>query len=123
MADIGHNNPDVSIDYVDLRALLDEVGNTAKAVTEANGRHRSKIKEILEDREWNKTAFGDLRKIDNMSETARADYLRTFVPLLEVMREAKWDAEGEDLLSGLGDDDESEDNELDMEDPDMDADE
>lgn len=101
MAEIGHNNPDTTISYADLRAILDDVDSTGKAVTEANGTHRSNIKTILEDREWNKTAFADIRKIDNMSETKRADYLRTLQPLLQIMLDAKWTGELDDLLSQL----------------------
>lgn len=99
MTEIGHNNPDTTITYADLRAILDDVASTGREVTEANGSHRSNIKSILEDREWNKTAFADIRKIDNMSETKRADYLRTMQPLLEIMLEAKWSRELKDLLS------------------------
>lgn len=101
MADIGHNNPDTTISYADLREILDGVNSTGKEVTEANGAHRSGIKQILEDREWNKTAFADIRKIDNMSETKRADYLRTLQPLLQIMLDAKWSSELDDLLSQL----------------------
>ena len=101
MSEIGHNNPDTTITYADLRSILDEVSSTGKEVTEANGAHRSGIKQILEDREWNKTAFADIRKIDNMSETKRADYLRTLQPLLQIMLDAKWAGELDDLLSQL----------------------
>lgn len=99
-AGIGHNS-DIDISYDDLKSLLDEAAQTAKAVNEANGAHRSKLKEIIEDQEWNKNAFADIRKIANMSETKRADFLRTFIPLLDVMRDAVWDNELSDLLDGM----------------------
>lgn len=97
---VGHNS-EIEISYDDLKSLLDETAQTAKAINEANGAHRSKLKEIIEDQEWNKTAFGDIRKIANMSETKRADFLRTFIPLLDVMRDAVWDNELSDLLDGV----------------------
>ncbi|MAI35056.1 MAG: hypothetical protein CMM07_25740 [Rhodopirellula sp.] len=87
----------------DLMRRLDDYFSELKdlklEVNETNGRLRSRIKAILQTEDWHKGAFADLRKIDNMSQTGRADYLRTFVPGFMAFFKLAWEAEMGDLLS------------------------
>lgn len=84
-----------------LKGYLSELKNMLLSVNEENGKLRSRIKAILTKEDWHKGAFGDIRKIEKMSKTARADYLRTFKPLFDIMYEAEWKQEIGDLLSEL----------------------
>lgn len=99
-AGIGHN---ISISHEELREILDGTKDTQRAVSEANGKHRQGIKTVIEERDWHAKAFGDIRKIDAMSETERADYLRTFKPLFAAMMDAEWEEQLQDLLSDVDD--------------------
>lgn len=90
------------INYDDLNNDIDELSGMAKAVSEANGALRSRLNTILETRGYNKKALAIMRQIDGMSETGRADFLRTFEPMLEAMLECKWRAAMADMLEGLG---------------------
>lgn len=102
---IGHNSK-VEISFVELKTILTDLEDTQQTITEATGRHRQKIKEILEDQKWNKSALATIRKINGQSETERADFLRTFDALYRVMMEAVWMGELDDLLSDMESDDE-----------------
>lgn len=97
MADgnIGDNS---AFDYDDLQRLLDELAGKQTAISEATGSLRSRLKEIIESREWHKGALSMVRKIDAMSETARADFLRTFEPMFDVMVSKKWRDDMSDLF-------------------------
>lgn len=101
----GHNS-DISIEFDDLVTLLEEMDDKKKAVDEATGKLRSKLKEILDDQEWHKGGLAHIRKIHSMSETERADFLRTFKPLFSVMLENQWNSELQDMLDGLGNEEE-----------------
>jgi len=84
-------------DLSKLDADIQRVHKSAKPIQERTGEHRERIKQILDQRGYHKGAFGDLVKIDRMSETKRADFLRTFVPAFNIMAE-KWGADVIDLL-------------------------
>lgn len=99
-ADIGDNS-DIEIGYDDLQAILDRLADKKDAVSEATGRLRSEIKEVIETRGFHKGALAVIRKIEDMSETARADFLRTFDPLFEVMYLGKWKEESANLLDQM----------------------
>lgn len=98
--DLGHNSR-ITVDIDDLTAILSTLDNTQQSITEATGRHRAKIKEILEEQAWNKGALATIRKIHAMSPTARADFIRTFDPLFKCMMTAIWDDELDDMLADL----------------------
>jgi len=100
MSDQGHNS-NVELDIDELLSFLNELDDKKLTVNEANGTLRSRIKEILGERDWNKGAFADIRKIHAMSETARADYLRTFSVLFDGMMSEFWETEMRDLLDQL----------------------
>lgn len=92
------NNFNLDVDAGELDGILDELAGMQLSVTEANGSLRARIKEVLESRGWHKTALSMVRQIEDMSETKRADFLRTFEPMFEAMLETKWRAEQRDIL-------------------------
>lgn len=104
MAEAGHNS-EIDIDAGELQQLLDELESKQKAVSEANGTLRARIKEILDDTGWHKGALATIRSIANMSETKRADFLRTFEPMFDALMEAGWRQEMRDMLDAEGEDD------------------
>ena len=99
-AEMGDNS-NIDIDYEDLEQILINLADKAKSVSEANGSLRTAIKGVLDEHGWHKKALGDIRAIERMSETSRADYLRTFEPMFDAMMEHKWRAEQENLLDEL----------------------
>jgi hypothetical protein len=92
----GHN---VDVGYTDLREILDDLESRKEDVSAATGRLRAALKEIIEDREWHKGALAAIRKIHEMPESSRIDFLRTFDALYQCMKAGRWDAEMKDLLS------------------------
>lgn len=104
MADGG--NPDLrnstggeNTDSEYVQKFLDELANKERAVSEATGSLRSRIGQILKEEAYNKAAFAQIRTIDKMSDTSRADFLRTFYPMFVAMYEDKWRIAAEDMLS------------------------
>lgn len=93
------DNSNIDVDYSDLETFLKDMQNKAKAVSEANGSLRSHLKSVLDDTGWHKTAAATIRQIDNMSETARADFLRSFEPMFDIMLSKKWRDEAMDIFS------------------------
>ena len=53
MSDQGHNS-NVELDIDELLSFLNELDDKKLTVNEANGTLRSRIKEILGERDWNK---------------------------------------------------------------------
>lgn len=90
------------VDAEELSQILDDLAGGQKAISEATNALRAKLKQVLDDKGWNKVALGMIRSIDAKSETARADLLRTFVPMFEVMMDAKWRDEMHDLVDDAG---------------------
>jgi hypothetical protein len=97
MSEAGHNS-EIGIDIDDLLGVLTELSDKAKGVSESNGKLRASLKSIIEERGWNNKGLAIIRQIDAMSETSRADFLRTFKPMFNAMLEAAWQKEMEDLL-------------------------
>ncbi|WP_306150676.1 hypothetical protein [Roseovarius sp. MMSF_3281] len=106
MADGGnaHKNSADNVDYEELQSFLDELGDKQHSVSEATGSLRSRIKGIIDEKGWNNAALATIRTIENKSETARADFMRTFLPMFEAMLEHKWREEMHDMLDGVGED-------------------
>jgi len=94
------SNSKIDVDPDALMEILKELDDKKQSVTEANGRLRSRIKAVIEETGWHNGALATIRQIEAMSETSRADFLRTFIPMLGVMREHKWADEMEDLFGG-----------------------
>lgn len=92
--------------YQETQRFIDELANKQKTISEATGALRSRLKEILEQTEHHKGAFAMIRKIDGMSQTARADFLRTFEELFDAMMSYKWRDEMRDMLDGTGEEEE-----------------
>lgn len=115
---LGHNLKETTT-YDELRGFIDELANMQMEVTSAVGELRARLKQILEDRSWNKTAVADIRKLSRMPETKRADYLRTMLPLQQLMLHHAWGPELNDILSDL---EEMEDPEQKLDDPEGDPD-
>lgn len=95
-----------AVDPKDLIEDLSNLSNLKDGVSEATGELRSQIKQILDSRGYHKKALAMIRDLDAMSETKRADVLRTFLPMLNAMRDAKWDSEMKDMLDKLDDEEE-----------------
>ena len=95
------DNDKLLIEFPELVAFLDELKQKKKAVDEATGSLRARIKAILEDQGFHPQALAMIRQIEAMSESKRADFLRTFDPMFEAMYEGKWAQENRDLLDGL----------------------
>ena len=81
-----------------LHGEIEELASMAKSVGEANGALRNRIKQIIEEKGYHPMALADSRKIDRMSETKRADYLRTFRPMFAAMYESKWRGQAADMV-------------------------
>lgn len=96
-AKLGDNSL-LDIDRNEVEQYLEELANKKRGIDEKTGELRARIKEVIESTGWNKKALSDIRKIDAMSDTARADYLRTFLPMLDVMDAAHWKDERVDML-------------------------
>lgn len=99
MAEENTNAFDVG--YVDLKEDLRVLTDLMKDVGESTGTLRSNLKHILETRGYHKKAMAIIRDIDAMSETGRADVLRTLLPMMSAMNEGKWADEGKDMLGDL----------------------
>ena len=94
------SNETFAVDAEKLDAEIAELADLKRSVSEKNGTLRNRIKQILEVRGYHPKAMKMVRDIDAMSETERADFLRTFEPMFEAMAAHKWRAEAEDLLAG-----------------------
>ena len=81
-------------DAKSLQNHLDALTLKQKDITSATGALRAALKEILEKEGYHKTATAHIRKVDAMSDTARADYLRTYKPMFE----GRWQNEMADMI-------------------------
>lgn len=106
MRDLPNQTPEdiLGVTFEEFVALFDEIDGKKKAVDEANGSLRSLIKAKLEAKKWNKTGLAMIRQLKAMSPTQRADVIRTFKPMFELMMDRSWRSELDDLASG-GDED------------------
>lgn len=104
----GELTNEFSVKGQELEDFLSELSNMQKTISEATGDIRSRIKVILDQQGYHKKALAVVRSINAMSETQRADFLRTFIPMMEAMRDLKWDAEGADMIGGLDEEPEAE---------------
>lgn len=87
-----------------LEQLLSDIASaedTAQAISEANGEHRSNIKGILDDRGYHKKAFADFRAMHAMSDEKFADYWRTFKACVDAY-EVEAESRIQDLLDRKG---------------------
>ncbi len=95
------SNSMMEIDGDELLQILHELDGKKQVVSEKNGDLRNAIKQVIEDHGWHKAALAQIRAIAAMSETARADFLRTFEPMFEAMNEMVWRQERLDLLDEM----------------------
>lgn len=72
-------------DFDSLEDDIESIIQSAKPIGEKTGEHRAKIKQLLNDRGFEKGAFAALVKIGRMSEDKRNDYLATLIPGLKIM--------------------------------------
>ena len=87
-----------TVDSEQLQSYLDSLSDDSKAIGEATGTLRANLKAILETEGYHKAAMAMVRKIDAMSETQQADFLRTFKPMFDAMFDAYWSSAQVDLL-------------------------
>lgn len=99
-AHIGDNS-DVEISFDDLENILSNLSGKKKSVSEATGTLRNALKTHLEQSGIHPKALATIRAIDDMSPTYRADFMRSFRPMLKVMQAQKWDVEQQDLLDAI----------------------
>ena len=98
------DNSEVVIDAAELQTILDDLSDKKRSVSEANGKLRESIKQLIKDSSWHPQALATIRSIDAKSETERADFLRTFKPMFDAMFAAYWEDELSDLLKGIQED-------------------
>ena len=95
------NTNQFTADGKELQKEINELSDMKSSVSEATGELRSKIKSILDNKGYHSKALAIIRELDAMSETKRADVLRTFSPMFEAMLELKWRKESEDMLDDV----------------------
>ena len=95
------DNSGINVDASQLNEFLLDLEDKQKTISEATGQLRNAIKTIVVETGWHKGAFGTVRTINKMSETARADFLRTFEPLFEAMMDNSWRGEMRDLIEQI----------------------
>lgn len=93
------NNYDFEVDYDELIKELSELADLKKGVSSKNAELRSRLASILEQKGYHKRALATIREIDNMSLTARNDFLRSFEPMFDLMLSKKWRDEQQDLFN------------------------
>lgn len=93
-------NSKIDVDHDVLAEVLDKLSNEKREVSESAGKLRSSINGVIEKEGWHKTALAQIRTIDDMSETKRADFLRSFIPMFEALLENRWADQMTDMLSG-----------------------
>jgi hypothetical protein len=91
-------DPELGVTPDEFMKILDNIAGKAAVMGEANGELRSAIKSTLDNYGWHKGALAMIRTIEAMSPTKRADFLRTFDPMFELMYLKKWRDEGRDLI-------------------------
>lgn len=95
------NDTDLVVDYAECQGFVDELSKLKKGVSEANGEMRNRLKQILEEGSFNAKAMAIIRELDGMSDSKRADVLRSFKPLFLAFWENKWSEAQADLLAEL----------------------
>lgn len=100
MKDLPNASPEdtLGISFEEFVEILDEIEGKRKVVDEANGGLRSLIKAKLSSMKWNKNGLAMIRTLRAMSPSQRADVLRTFKPMFDLMLERKWADEMRDLV-------------------------
>lgn len=88
-AQIGDNS-DHDVDFDVLSKFLKDVADKAKAVSSKNGELRSFIKSYLDNTGLHPQAVAMIRTIENMDQTKRNDFLRSFEPMMELMVMKVW---------------------------------
>lgn len=89
-----------TVDPNELRADLQSLKDLAKASSEKAGDLGAQKTALVDRKGYHKVALGMCLKIDTMSETNQADFLRTFRPMFEAMLPTWQHA---DMLDGLDD--------------------
>ena len=89
------------VDGKELIAEIVELQDMKTTIGEATGSLRSHLKGILDKKGYHSKALAICRDLDAMSETKRADVLRTLNPMMAAMRQQKWDAESVDMVDEI----------------------
>lgn len=84
--------------FAEFQSVLSELADGQTQISEATGAQRSKIKSKIENYGWHKGALAQIRAMEAMSSTARADFIRTFEPMFDLMMTKKWKDEMHDLI-------------------------
>ena len=100
MPDGGIHHLSNSLPSVTLNELLEHLSKRErdqKGISSATGTKRANIKAFVEENELHKGAVADIAKIHEKPTTQRADYMRSFLYLFELMKPV-WDKENTDML-------------------------
>lgn len=97
------DNKDVKIPVKDLKAYFKKQKDLKTQASEAAGAAGSAADQFIQNTGGNKAAISDLTKIANKSESARADYLRTFMVNFQALYDEVWGPEMHDMLDDIGD--------------------
>lgn len=89
------------VDGKELIAEIVELADMKTTIGEATGSLRSHLKGILDKKGYHAHALAICRGLDAMSDTKRADVLRTLNPMMAAMRQQKWDAASADMVDGI----------------------
>ena len=93
----------IGLSFDAFGAVLAELEDKSKPISEATGALRSAIKAHLDQHGWHKSALAQIRSISAMSTTKRADFLRTFKAMFDLMMDHQWSAEMTDMINSGGD--------------------
>lgn len=94
------------IGYDDFVEIIGENTDLKRAQDEAKGKLGAYMKAKLKEFSLNKSATGDILKLKAKSSTERADYLRTYIPLLlDQLEFGGWGDDMTDLVDQAEDND------------------
>ena len=91
------NSGEFEVDLEKLLSELTQIDAKKDEVSSATGDLRSKIKSILDNSGYHKTALAMIRQINDMPSTKKADCLRTFKPMFDALYPV-WEKEFQDML-------------------------
>lgn len=98
-------DPELGVTYEEFTALLQTLNDKKGTINEATGELRASLKSTLDNYGWHKGALAMIRSIEDMSSTKRADFLRTFEAMFDLMITKKWRDEMVNLIPDEDDQD------------------
>jgi hypothetical protein len=93
----------LTFEFDEIEQILSELANKKRSVSEATGALRNAIKQWLENSGAHPKALATIRQINDMSDSYRADFMRSFKPMFELMDENVWIPAQSDMFEANGD--------------------